>query len=209
MFARDRDLLLIEPGLMRDAGWAGQRVLEVTGSVSGTTLTIASGSLSAAGVEAGFVALIDGLAVEVIERISSTQATVSLMRASTASMPVTPPTASNRPVKVYTFGPQIAMVHRQVLSMVGIDPDGAGELTEASITNPGALVRLEALGTLHLVYAAAGAPGRGGEAMAQRAEMYRRRFAEERERAVAVIDTDGDGVGETTRRPSVFALVRG
>lgn len=210
MFALDRDLLVIEPGLLRDAGWAGQRTLDVIGTVSGTTLTIASGSLVSAGVGAGSVLLFDGLALEVVEPLSATQATVSLVRASRDGAAVAPPAGTNRSTRVYSFGPQVAMVHRQVLAMIGIDPDGAdGSLDESAVTNPGALVRLEALGALHLIYAGAGAPGRGGEAMTQRGEMYRERFAQERERVVAMIDTDGDGIAEASRRPSVFALVRG
>jgi len=45
--------------------------------------------------------------------------------------------------------------------------------------------------------------------MRERAEMYRARFGEERERVVAAVDLDGDGVAEASRRPSVFAMTRG
>lgn len=208
-FALDRDLLVLEPALLRDVGWAGQRVLDTTGTVAGTTLTLASGSFADAGVGTGAVVLFDGLAVEVIAVASATQATVSIVRSRRDGAAISPPAAGARPVRAYTFGPQLAMVHRQVLAMVGINPDGAGVLTEASVTNPVALVRLEALGALHLIYAAAGAPGSGGMAFAQRAEMYRQRYGEERERVLVMIDTDGDGIAETSRRPSVFAFVRG
>lgn len=209
MFASDRDLLVIEPGVLRDAAWAGQRVLDTTGSVSGTALTIASGSLIDAGIDAGSVILIDSLPVEVVTRDSATACTVSLLRGDTASPALGPGTASGRPVRAYTFAPQLAMVHRQVLAMIGIDPDAQGGLDASAVTNPGALVRLEALGALHLLYASAAAPGRGGEAMSARAEAYRDRFARERERVVALIDTDGDGIAEAARRPSVFAMTRG
>ncbi len=209
MFTTDRDLLILEPALLRDLGWAGQRTLSTTGTIAGSTLTLASGSFEDAQIDAGSVVLFDGLAIEVVERLSATTATVSLLRASPTSTPIPPPPASNRAVRAYTFAPQIAMVHRQVLAMIGIDPDGAGPLTEASVTNPRALARLEALGALHLLYAGAAAPGAGGEPMAERAAMYRQRFAEERERVVAMIDTDADGIADASRRPTVFALVRG
>jgi hypothetical protein len=212
-FALDRDLLVLEPALLRDVGWAGQRVLSTTGTVAGTTLTLASGSFADAGVGPGAIVLFDGLALEVVAVLSATGATVSVLRSRRDGPAIAPPAASARPVRVYTFGPQLAMVHRQVLAMAGIDPDGsvggAGPLTEAAVTNPGELVRLEALGALHLIYAAAGAPGSGGLAFAQRAEMYRQRYSEERERVLVMIDTDGDGIAETSRRPSVFAFVRG
>lgn len=207
-FVQDRDLLVLEPALLRDAGWAGQRVLDVTGSVSGGVLTLASGSFSDAGVDAGSVLLIDGLAVEVVSVASATAASVSLLRARRDGASVPPPAATNRPVRCYAFGPQREIVHRQVLAMAGIDPDGDGPGQDA-ITNPGALVRLEALGVLHLVYAAASAPGSGGAALADRAAMYRERFAAERGRVAALIDADGDGIAETRRSLSVFHMVRG
>ncbi len=209
MFASDRDLLVFEPALLRDVGWAGQRVLSGTGTVGGSTLSIGTGSLVDAGVDRGSVVLFDGLALEVIERLSATDATVSLMRSSADGAVLVPPGGVGRPVAAYSFGPQIEIVHRQVLAMIGLDADGEGFGGASAVTNPDALVRLEALGALHLIYAAAGAPGRGGEAMRERAEMYRVRFGEERERVVVGVDLDGDGAAEVSRRPSVFAMTRG
>jgi len=40
MFASDRDLLVLEPALLRDVSWNGQRVLSTTGVLNGTTLAI-------------------------------------------------------------------------------------------------------------------------------------------------------------------------
>jgi hypothetical protein len=209
MFAKDRDLVVLEPGLMKDVGWAGQRLLDVIGSMSGTTLTISSGSFVDAGVDAGHVVVFNGVALEVVSVDSATTATVSIMRGSTTSAAVGAGDATNRSVEVWTFTPQIGLVHRQVLAMLGIDPDGLGALDEGAITNPGALARLEALGALHLIYAAAGAPGRGGAKFDQRSAMYKERFSGERERVVAMIDLDGDGIADTARRANMFVLTRG
>lgn len=209
MFASDRDLLVFEPALLKDVGWAGQRVVSGTGTIVGSTLTVSAGPFADAGVDAGSVVLFDGLALEVVGRLSATQVTVSLMRSRSDAPVLVPPAGTSRPVVVYTFGPQIQIVHRQVLAMIGLDADGDGLAGASAVTNPGVLVRLEALGALHLIYAAAGAPGRGGEAMRERAEMYRARFGEERERVVVAVDLDGDGIAEASRRPSVFAMTRG
>lgn len=209
MFASDRDLLVFEPALLRDVGWAGQRVLSATGSLSGSTLTIATGSFVDADVGAGSVVLFDGLVIEALARLSATQVTVSLMRSRSDGSALPPPGGTSRPVAVYSFKPQIEIVHRQVLAMVGLDADGEGLDGASAVTNPGALVQLEVFGALHLIYAAAGAPGRGGESMRERAEMYRARFGEERERVVAAIDMNGDGIADASRRPSVFAMTRG
>ncbi len=209
MFAKDRDLVVLEPGLMRDVAWAGQRVMYVNGGVSGTTMTLVSGSFIDAGVEPGYVVVFNNTALEVVSVESATSATVSLRRANTSSAPVAGPQSATGSVEVWTFTPQIGLVHRQILAMLGIDPDGGGELHEGAVTNPGGLARLEALGALHLIYAAAGAPGHGGAKFDQRAEMYRTRFGNERERVVAMIDLDGDGVADTARRANVFVLTRG
>jgi hypothetical protein len=207
-FAHDRDLLVLEPALLRDVGWAGQRVLDTTGSVAGTTLTLASGSLADAGVGPGSVVLVDGLALEVVAILTPTTATVSLLRARRDGPEVAPPAATNRAVRVYSFGPQLHLVHRQVLAMAGIDPDGAGPLDQSAITNPGALVRLEALGALHLIYAGASAPGSAAAGLADRAAMYRERFGAERGRVAVLVDLDADGIAEARRSLSIIQWIR-
>src|SRR5207302_1998463 len=93
-------------------------------------------------------------------RLSSTTLTLSRLRPDEAAPNSPPMPASNVEFWVATFAPQLAMVHRQVLRMLGFEPQGAvipGAPTEAGITNPQALARLEVLGALHLIYTAAGA----------------------------------------------------
>ncbi len=208
MFAQDRDLLVLEPALLREAGWAGQRTLDTTGSVAGSALTLASGSFVDAGVGAGSVALVDGLAVEVVSVESGTRATVSLLRGRRDGPTVPPPPADARPVRVYSFAPQLEAAHRRVLLMIGVDPDGHGPLHESCVTNPGDLVRLEALCALEMVYAGADPAAGGPVAHGARAEMYARRFHEERGRVSAFIDFDGDGIPEARRYLSVMHMGR-
>ncbi|MDF1808920.1 MAG: hypothetical protein P1U42_04415 [Phycisphaerales bacterium] len=208
MFAKDRDLVVLEPGLHRDIAWMGQRLLSGIGSLVGTALSINSGSFVDAGIESGHVVLFDDVVLEVVSVESDLQATVSLMRADTSSNAIPGIDASNQKVEVYGYGPQIGIVHRQVLGMIGINVDDENGLSEDAVTNPGALVRLEALGALHLIYSGAGASGRNGQKFDQRARMYRERFASERERVIAMIDLNGDGIAESTRRPNAFVLDR-
>ena len=214
MFATDRDLLVLEPSLVRDVGWAGQRLVKGTGDVSGTTLTMTSQDVGfeLAEVAAGHVVVVGGVVYEVLATISNTQLTISRMRADPEGAALPPSATTGAAVEVMTYGPQLAMVHAQVLRMLGIDPDEAaaeGVVTESSITNGGSLALLEALGALHLVFAAASALAGDGSPAAFKAGMYRDRFTAERGRAAARIDTDGDGVADATRRPSVVQLVRG
>ena len=209
MFAKDRDLVAMEPGLLRDVAWSGQRRLITTGSVSGTTLTIGSGSFVDSGIAQGDIVSVDSTVVEVVEVLSATTATVSLVLGDGESDPIGPGAMTGVGVEVYTFRPQLGIVHRQVLAMLGIDPDDPQGLDASAVLNPESLVRLEALGALHLIYASAGAPGRGGEGFADRAARYRERFANERARVSVLIDLDGDGVAETRRHPNTFVLTRG
>lgn len=212
MFASDRDLLALEPTVFRDVVWVGQRLVFGVGDVSGTTLTLTSGApdFEDAGVAAGHVVVFDGAGYEVVDRLGATTLTISRLRGA-ASDPVIPPTpGSGLTVAVVSFGPQLALVHRQVLLMLGIDPDDAqASPGEGDIVNPGSLASLEAAGALHLVYAAAAALSDSGSPVAVRAGVYRERFAAERLRAAARIDLDGDGVADAIRRPSLVQLVRG
>ena len=208
MFAKDRDLYVLEPGLHKDVGWLGQKRISTIGSVVGTTLTINTQSFEDAQVEAGHVVIFDGIVVEVVSVEGATQATVSMMRGDTKGVAIPGVEANTRGVAIFDYSAQRSMVHRQVLVMLGLDPDVDG-FDESVVTNPGALVRLEALGALHLIYASAGAPGRAGEKFDQRAQMYKERFMGERERVVGMIDLDGDGIADVSRRPNSFVLSRG
>ena len=209
MFAMDRDLVIVEPGLFREVKWNGQRLLSGTGDLSGTTLTLTSGSFVDSGIEAGHVVLIDSVPMEVASVESASVATVSILRSDTSSNVIPGQDANGALVEVFTFEPQIEIVHRQVMAMIGIDLDDDEGLGDAAVTNPGALVVLEALGALHLIYASAGAPGRGGEAFLERSRVYQQRFSMQRGVVVVLIDLDGDGIAETRRHPNSFVLTRG
>jgi hypothetical protein len=220
MFASDRDLLVYEPNLFRDVGWVGQTLIKGTGNVSGTTLTITGGAdanLLTANVATGYVVLVGGTPYEIVSRLSGSTATISRLRDQSTDA-VRPPTAGTAlDVMVMTFRPQIQIVHEQVLRMLGIEPNDPAlspadplAIGEDKITNPGSLARVEALGALHLIYAAAAAPGGdlGLGSLAGRAQLYRDRFARERQRVIAHIDTDGDGQPDATRRLNVIQFVR-
>jgi len=208
MFASDRDLLVLEPGVFREVLWLGQRLVRGAGSVSGTTLTMTSQDegFDAAGVDAGHVVVIDGVALEVISRTSASVLEVSRLRESVTAAPIGGGSIVNRVVEVSTFVPQLALVHAQAIRMLGLDSPGGSGVGEESVTNGGDLTLVEALGALHLVYASASAAGAPG--LAPKAAMYRERFSTERQRAGARIDLDGDGVADATRRMNVVRFTR-
>jgi hypothetical protein len=212
MFTTDRDLLVLEPGLFRDVGWVAQRLTKGTGSISGNTLTITGADvpLDAANITTGHVVTVGGTSYEVIARQSPTALTISRPRASTTDAIQPPSPATGVETLVTTFAPQIAMVERQVLRMAGIEPEDTtpGVVTTSAIVNPTALTMLIALGTLHVLYAAAGASSSANGWLADRAAMYRERFAAARQNARVLIDLDGDGTPDATRKLNVVQFIR-
>lgn len=222
MFIRDVDLARHEPTLHRDVQWLAQRRLDTPAGVVGTTLTAAQGNFVALNVSPGDVALLDQVAVEVIERVSATQLVVSGLRARDEDAVTPPPGAATRRLVLTGFGPQMALAHAQVLAMLGVaagTTPQAGVINEASIVNGVELAGAEALLALHLIWSAAevssGAGGTGGSGGgagvggSARSEHYRRRFDAARARVRALIDTDGDGVADASRALNVQAWVRG
>lgn len=212
MFASDRDLLALEPSMFRDVLWLGQRLVRGVGSVSGTTLTMTSQDegFDDAGVGAGHVVVIDGVALEVVSRESATELTVSRLRDSAGADPLGAGSISEKTVEVSTFGPQIAVVHGQVLRMLGLRASGEAGAGpgEDDVVNAAGLGLAEALGAAHLVFAAAAAAGGSAGDLAHKATLYRERFGAERQRAAALIDTDGDGEADATRRMNVIQFAR-
>lgn len=209
-FALDRDLLVYEPTLFRDALFASQiRHQSADAAISGTTLTSASADFAALGVDAGDVAVVDGAPLEVVSRLSSTQLQVSRLREQTSDAAIAPSPASGASLTVATFAPQRKIVHDMLLRAIGVEPtDPAASPGEADITNPQAFLRAEALGALHLIFAAA-APMVGPEApLAEKARIYAERFARARRLLVAGIDLDGDGLPDAVRRANVLQLTR-
>ncbi|HZW10553.1 MAG TPA: hypothetical protein VFF69_11680 [Phycisphaerales bacterium] len=213
MFATDRHLLILEPNLVRDVAWIGQRLVKGAGDIADTTLTMTSQDIGfdLVGAEPGQVVVAGGVAYEIVQVLDADQLTISRIRAEPDG-PILPPSpASGVAVELPTFQPQLAMVHAQVLRMLGIDPDEIampGAITEASITNGESLALFEALGALHLIFTAAAALSGPGSPAAYKANLYRERFIAERSRAIARIDTDGDGLPDATRRPSLILTVR-
>ncbi len=206
MFGHDRDMLAIEPHAFTDALWAGRRLASGTAAVSGTTLTTSSSSatFSDAGATAGQVLVFNGVPLEVLSVTSDTVLEVSRLRGSLED-PALPPVASaGAPFTLVTFAPQRAIVYRQLLGLDVPDVPGPEAVVDAS-----SLVHAEALGTLHLVYAAASALSGPSSSLGARAAMYADMFSRARQSLVVRLDLDGDGVVDTTRRPALMQLVRG
>lgn len=204
--ATDRDLLILEPALFRDVSFLGQVVYSGQVSLASGVLTAVSGSFAGGGVGAGHVIVVDERPLEVLERTSGTTATVSLLRPNSADAATVPADFGARAGAVTTFGPQIALVHNQLLRMLGLVGDeGVGE---ASIVDPAELRLCEALGALHLIYSAASALYGPDSPAGRRAEMYHLRYAAERMRVAVKVDSNGDGVVDGVRVLGAVVMVR-
>ncbi|CAG0953108.1 hypothetical protein PHYC_00308 [Phycisphaerales bacterium] len=211
MFTTDRDLLVFEPHLFRDLAWAGQTLISGTANYAGSVLELTGDqSLEDQSVAAGHVITVDGVSYEIMEVLGATELWVSVVRASHDDPVIPAVKMIDRPAYVSTFAPQIAIAHRQVLRLVGVEPDLVlpGQPTEASIKNPRELARLEALAALHLIYSAAAAASGQDSPLAQRAAMYLERFRAESTRVAALLDLNNDGIPDSTRRPCATYLTR-
>ena len=222
MFAQDRDLLAIDPNVLRDVGWAGQRLVTGVGNVSGSTLTLTSQDVTfeAAGVTTGHIVLVDGTPYEIIERLSATTATISRIRPGPDEPEIPPSPATAKPVIVHTFAPQLAAIHSQILKLLGIDPalvdlgPANSQPKESDITNPDSFRPVEALGALYHAYCIAAGPGTAelagslASTWLNRARMWRDRYAEALRTTAAQIDLDGDGKPDATRRPGLTQFIR-
>lgn len=208
MFASDRDLLVLEPGVFVDAGWAAQELFRGSGSISAGVLTCSGGAFRSARV--GGVVQVDRAMYEIVQTVDDNRVGVSLLRSTSTAAFIPPADRGSSTVIVRTFAAQTGLVHAQLLRMLGLAPgDGdAVTLGESRVCNPQDLALCESLGTLHLVYASASAVLGDLSAAATRARMYLERFNAERWRVAARVDTDGDGVPDCVRRASVSQLVR-
>lgn len=212
-FSTDRDLLMYEPNLLRAALWVGQTSIRGTGSMNEGQLKMDGSNFFAAGVEPGHLLLYANIPMEIISVDEIDRATVSLPRADALDPIRSPIDNAGAESIITTFAPQRALVHRHIVAMLGLavgdtidQPEGT--LGTDRITNPRDLARLESLGTLQHIFAAASLLlGESSDAW-ERSRMYAHRFEQERWRAHAKVDTNNDGQPDAVRRLNLTILTR-
>lgn len=215
MFAKDRDLIVLEPYLFRDMAWVAQRLVRGQASVTDGVLkfSTADADLQAIPVGSGSIAVVSGLALEVLEILTPERANVSRLRASAGDPAIPAPDVPEADAFIATFAPQVAMAHRQVMRLAGIEPDApvpaGGRAGEAAVTNGGALALLEAYAALAAIFNGAATAAGALSSASRKADVYERLFQRERERAVVELDLDGDGRPDATRRFNVVQFLRG
>ena len=216
MFAKDRDLVRLEPRLFDEVAWVGQEVTRGDAaevSADGLSAEDYTGAFDAPGLGPGSVLRLNGVPVEVVALDHGVGVSFSMIRASDDD-PVRPVSGigAGATVECHTFAPQIAEAHRVLMAgfglAVGATPEGGAPAADR-VVNGRAMARLEALAALHMAYSAAAPLVDRSSVVWRKALLYRDRLAAERRAAVAEVDTDGDGVADAARRMSAVRLVRG
>ncbi|MEM6551160.1 MAG: hypothetical protein AAF750_03435 [Planctomycetota bacterium] len=214
LFSTDRDLLLYEPQLFNDVPWLAQQRVNVTDaefdSQDPTVVSSIDADFTAAAVDPSSIVLIDRTPHEVVTRQDSNTLTVSLPRARTTD-PAVPPTLTgpNHTLQARTFAPQAQLVHDELLTLLGMAPDDPTHgLTDENVISLTTAARLETLGTLQRIYAAAAAITENHEPFFARAERYRRAYQHALRTSTLLIDTNHDGYPEHRRSPAITHLRR-
>jgi hypothetical protein len=212
-YCTDVDLLHWEPNLLKDAAFASQTLIAGTANLAGTTLTITSGSLSDAHVEANEVVVLSGSVAgsfPVVSVDSATVMTISVLydklfpfSDDDAVIPSPVGTASGLSYVVRTFWPQRRIVSELLDRASGIDPESADAPT---VLNPQALKRACTLGTLQMIYNALAAASGAPESYKVRADMYENLYRRAMRSARVELDLNGDGVADCRRDLGVLQI---
>lgn len=207
---QDIDLLVIEPSVFIDAAAGATSLLAATdGAVSGTTLTSAGSDFTANDIDLGSVVVVNGEALEVIQRVDLNTLEISRPRAADTDPQIAPGDGSALAVDVSTFARLIDLSQSWLLSAMGIDSaDPETPLDELAVVNVDAVGRVVAIQTIAQAYSLAAARAPTDDVLAAVAEHYARTAREARIQAAVVLDTDGDGVGDATRHLAAPAAQR-
>ncbi len=204
----DRDLLLMEPTLCRDAAVAATVLASGDATLSAGVLSIDGVNPAARGVLPGHLAVVGEQVVEIVS-VSETDMTVSLIRSEAAGPLLLPASAPLTTARVLSFDHHTAMAHRLILSQLGIDGlDPADLLHESNITSTQNLRLVEVCTALEFIWCTvAGAAGQGSAA-AERSAFYSRRV--ERLAPVAVAEyVTGESTIRVRLSTGARQLVRG
>jgi len=214
-FSNDADILKYEPILFGELHLPWQVLAAGTGaSLSGTTLTASGADFIAAQTQAGGVVYLqstdgslDG-AYEIVSVDSSTQLSISVVRAESTETAVSPPAATDISYRISTFGPQAAEVGFQLTEYFGIKPGNpASEIDTDDILDTSVLRLASVFAVISSVYAML-----AGKIKDQnywnKSLYYQKLSAKARGRCRLSIDVGTDGLADVTKIGAAGRLVR-
>lgn len=214
-FSNDADILKYEPILFGELHLPWQVLAAGTGaSLSGTTLTASGADFIAAQTQAGGVVYLqstdgslDG-AYEIVSVDSSTQLSISVVRAESTETAVSPPAATDIFYRISTFGPQAAEVGFQLTEYFGIKPGNpASEIDTDDILDTSVLRLASVFAVISSVYAML-----AGKIKDQnywnKSLYYQKLSAKARGRCRLSIDVGTDGLADVTKIGAAGRLVR-
>lgn len=208
-YANDTDLLLWEPNLPADAAIASQTLLSGTADLSGTTLTIAAGSLIASHVEPDQVVALTGAIAgcyPIVAVDSATQMTISILyhgswRDADPLVPSPVGNAAGVSFVIRSFYAQRRVISDLIDHLIDL-PAGA------TLLNPDVLRRPCALGAIQMIYRTLAATVDAPDLYQIRADLYERLYRRELRNTVLHLDTEGGGRITEIRRLNVLRFVR-
>jgi hypothetical protein len=214
-FSNDADILKYEPILFGELHLPWQVVASGTGaSLSGTTLTASGADFIAAQVQAGGVVYLqsadgslDG-AYEIVTVDSSTQLSISVVRADSTQTAIAPPAASDISYRISTFGPQAAEVGFQLTEYFGIKPGNPASDIDADDILDTTVLRLAAVfAVISAVYAMLAGKTKDQNYW-NKSLYYQKLSARARGRCRLSIDVGTDGLADVTKIGASGRLVR-
>ena len=214
-FSNDADILKYEPILFGELHLPSQVLAAGTGgTLSGTTFAASGADFVSAQVSAGQViylqsadGLLDG-AYEIVSADSSTQLTVSVIRADSDAAAIAPPAATDISYRISTFGPQASEADFQLTEYFGIAPGNpASDIDVNDILDTDVLKRASVFTVVSSVYAML-ASKTEDENFWKKSLHYQRLFEKARERCRIDIDVGSDGISDRTNMGASVRLSR-
>lgn len=214
-FSNDADILKYEPILFGELHLPWQVLVTGTGAtLSGTTFTASSADFITAQVQAGGVVYLqstdgslDG-AYEIVSVDSSTQLSISVVRADLTETAVPPPASTNISYRISTFGPQTAAVGFQLTEYFGISPGNpASDINADDILDTSVLRLASVFAVVSSVYAMLVGKTRDQNYWSKSLH-YQKLFAKARGRCRLSIDAGTDGIADVTKIGAAGRLVR-
>lgn len=214
-FSNDADILKYEPILFGELHLPWQVLVAGTGaSLSGTTLTASGADFIASQVQAGGVVYLqsadgslDG-AYEIVSVDSSTQLSISVVRADSTDTAVPPPAATDISYRISTFGPQAAEVGFQLTEYFGIRPGNpASDIDADDILDTTVLRLASVFAVISGVYAMLASKTKDQNYW-NKSLYYQKLSAKARGRCRLSIDVGTDGLADVTKIGAAGRLVR-